>query len=308
MSDKIGYLYNPITFEYQNSIKLNVDPIEYKILMPNNCTLLAPPEYQKGEQIPVYNYTRRKWELIADHSGIWYDVENGNEVIINTIYDISQANINDVQDTLAQRIPYQYEFKVLTLASGKKLVRENPANHYTGLSFNFLEWSFADKCFKPKSDMTALIKAIKNALQDEYKKLINTDIAYKDKIIQVDESSLNILQQKIITMDDECQIEWNTKDNSFINLSKKEIFEIISATQIRNQVYFVAYQNTKSALKECKDYEELQALFPQWTSIVNNEPINTQNNSNDNRFSVFYENIKKLQKVYNNTHSNQHKG
>lgn len=294
--NRIGYLYNGTTFEYQNATELNVDPIEYKVLMPQNCTLLAPPDFNQGEQVPIYNYSRRKWEIIPDYRGVWYEIESGKEVILSTIYDVSQATPNTISEILEKRIPYQFEFNILTLANGKKIVRENPANHYTKLPIELLEWSFHNKCFKPKSDLTDLLARIKEALKLEYKNLIATDIEYKDKVIQADENSISALQQKLIVMDDKSKLAWNTKDNSFIELSKKELINILAMIENRNQIYFMAYQNTKNELNQCETYEQLESLFPQWLRIVNYEPIDLENNPDDlNRFNCLYENIKKLQ-------------
>lgn len=160
---------------------------------------------------------------------------------------------------------YNYDLNILTLLSGEKLVKENPHNHHTGLDFKYLEWSFYDKCFMPKDDLTDLLKLLIENLKKELNNKQKENISYKGYPIDTDEKSINTIQQKMICMqDDEEKISWLNSNNDFVELTKYDLFDIMNIIQKRNQILFVSYQNAKKDILQCKTYKELESIMPNW--------------------------------------------
>lgn len=268
MSDvKYGYLYDENTFQFINKIELEVEPIEYKILMPKFCTTIKPPAHNDDE-IALYDFVRKKWNIIKDFRGIWYDLENGNEVMLDTIFDVSQSTPNTKLEILKQRIPYAYEFRILTLQDGRKLVRDNYRNTFNGIDYELLEWDNDTKYFRLKKDLTKAKEKIIEKMNIAYQESIKEDIAYNGSIFQVDEKSFNVLQSKILSTRDDANVGILDKDNNFVLLGKNDLKEILYLTEERNQRIFINYQQTKESVKKCHDYKDLEKIYPNFLEIL----------------------------------------
>lgn len=90
------YFYNPFNHEYVKNAYPDPDqqnPLSW--LYPAYTTLVKPLEYKDKFAI-VFNIENLKWEYIEDHRGeIWYNKENGDEVIIDYL--------GEIKDELIQR-------------------------------------------------------------------------------------------------------------------------------------------------------------------------------------------------------------
>ncbi len=265
--------YNEHTLQYENTNEAYFDPIENKVLVPKNSTTAELPVIQ-ADEVAVYNKTRKKWETIKDHRGAWYDIENGQEVRLDYIYDTSLANTSNLVEHLAQRVPYAYEFKVITLQDGRKIVRENPHNHYSGVEFKYLEWSFTERMFVLKADLKDVVERLKEVLKTQYNQLITSNFVYKDHEYQTDNTSLNLLQMKLIMLQSiNMPIAWVTAENQIAMITAEDIMAIITGLQVRNQNIFMIYQELKKELETIDSYEDLNNLIDNWVSVVKNGEI-----------------------------------
>ena len=268
MEKIIGYQYNPITNEFTNQIELQKDPIESKIIMPSNCTTLKPMKCREN-RIPIYNKSRRKWESIIDYRGIWYDKNTGDEKELKTIYDISLSTPTTLEEELKKEQIYKYDLGILTLLDGTELVKENPAS--IGVPFDLLEWNFYEKRFDFKKDMTN----IKNTLKDGYKRELerrkNEDIEYKDTLFQADDKSISAIQGFLLYIDKTYDITWLDSNNKPAKFKKIDLQNITKLVFLRNENLFKIFQNIKTDILNCKDYNELNAIIPEWKECLTEE-------------------------------------
>lgn len=277
------YLFDDVTFEYLNATETSYDPVDMKVLLPRNATTLKPDDVEFGK-VAIYNKSRKKWDTMIDHRGEWYDLANGNKVEIKTLYDTSAG------DSLEDKIPYTFEFKVLKLRNGQEVVRENPANHYTGLDFELLEWDFYSQKFEPKKDLTLLLTELKDSLKAEYKSLCDKDIEFQGIKFQADSDSINSMNMKLSFKSTKTSLKWILSDNSYVDITLDDLSEILAKIEARNDILFEAYQDTKRDLLDCKDYETLGNFLPNWVEIVNHKL------RGERQFMPLYDKVKKLDK------------
>lgn len=268
MEKVIGYQYNSITNEFTYQVELQKDPIESKIIMPSNCTTLKPMQCNDNE-IPIYNKSRNKWESITDYRGIWYDKNTGIEKKLETIYDTSLSTPITFEEELKKKQKYKYDLGILTLLDGTELVKENPNN--IGVPFDLLEWNFYEKRFDFKKDMTNIKNTLKNGYRREFEKKKNEDIEYKDTLFQADDKTINTMQQFLLYIEEECDITWLDSNNEPAKFKKIDLQNIAKLVLLRNENLFKIFQNIKTDILNCKDYNELNAIIPEWKECLTEE-------------------------------------
>jgi hypothetical protein len=89
------YNYHPIYKQYISSNDVFISPLDNReYLVSANATLIEPPQVESGK-VQIFNENTKKWEIINDFRGWYYNIFNG-EKIYNEIPNIKPKNHTDI--------------------------------------------------------------------------------------------------------------------------------------------------------------------------------------------------------------------
>lgn len=252
------YTFDTGTYQFLYEYEATRDPLENKILMPPNATTIKPPSVKSGELL-IYNKRFNRWDIIIDHRGKWYEKETGEEREITTIYDTSLNSLTD-------RISYDYQFNVLKLKDGTSLVRENPEDHPSMLPFECLEWSFHNKKYELKKDITSLKNYIKKCVSEYKDETLKQNVYFNESPIQTCDSSLLEMSKIILShlSDRDYKIGWVDANNEVIDMNVGALDSLYRFIISRNEQIYNDYQNFRNAIEKVSNYKELEELFPNY--------------------------------------------
>lgn len=286
----VYYEYDGETFEFKGITKALLDPVEYIECKPKNTTTTEPPTKVLNGKLEneacLYDESCDNWFIIADYRGEWLDIDNDNSVeVINHLYDTSEGeDYKDRENKLKERLPYLYDSKtlILTLRSGKRLVRDYPIKQVenTGLPIKFFK--FVDRGWE--IDFDKIIggengegNSLISSLSMAYRSKCERQYTYKKNDYQVDEASLQTMRNYLSLLEGtDKKISWVTADNVNVELKANDLKAIINSVLERNEKLFEKKQSIKKALREAKDLVAIEKICPNYLEILND----TQGQSN----------------------------
>lgn len=277
----VAYKFDKRTLEFLGDVKLENDPIEYKPIMLPDCVTIQPPEEaysKKNDKVAIWN--GKKWTMIDDYRGVWYQIDNNNqEETIEHLYDNTLgADWREKKELIEKRILYKYDSKecILTCANGMRLTKFSPQNHSSGLDAKYLKYEnrgyvpFLDKILG--SSTLGEDIGLLNSLKLTYDNKGKENFKYKDKEFQVDESSLTNMRNYVTLLENtDKTIDWITTDNSAIALNANDLNSIVKGVLERQEQLFNKYQEIKNQLRSVKNFEDILALCPKCLEILRGE-------------------------------------
>lgn len=278
---EIGYTYDPLTFEYTGTTTLFRDPIENKVMLTPNTTMIPPNEVKEGF-VNIFNNSMKRWDKMRDHRGIWFEFiedteqETIQESKLETLYDITGTSPNDFVLELAKRIPYQYDptTGILSTREGKKLVRDNPDTRLQGISHNLLSYDKQLKCWALRNDLQNIKKKLKDKMKEAYEN-IETTLKYGEFTYQIDSKSIVKIQEKLLSNHKPSDtIEWVMENNEIRTIDYKTLKEVYTKYQDKKQKVFVYMQSIKKQIEESKEYNDLANIYDDLLDYINNNTNN----------------------------------
>lgn len=278
---EIGYTYDPLTFEYTGTTTLFRDPIENKVMLTPNTTMIPPNEVKEGF-VNIFNNSMKRWDKMRDHRGVWFEFiedteqETIQESKLETLYDITGTSPNDFVLELAKRIPYQYDptTGILTTREGKKLVRDNPDTRLQGISHNLLSYDKQLKCWALRNDLQNIKKKLKDKMKEAYEN-IETTLKYGEFTYQIDSKSIVKIQEKLLSNHKPSDtIEWVMENNEIRTIDYKTLKEVYTKYQDKKQKVFVYMQSIKKQIEESKEYNDLANIYDDLLDYINNNTNN----------------------------------
>lgn len=278
---EIGYTYDPLTFEYTGTTTLFRDPIENKIMLTPNTTMIPPNEVKDGF-VNIFNNSMKRWDKMRDHRGVWFEFiedteqETIQESKLETLYDITGTSPNDFVLELAKRIPYQYDptTGILSTREGKKLVRDNPDTRLQGISHNLLSYDKQLKCWALRNDLQNIKKKLKDKMKEAYEN-IETTLKYGEFTYQIDSKSIVKIQEKLLSNHKPSDtIEWVMENNEIRTIDYKTLKEVYTKYQDKKQKVFVYMQSIKKQIEESKEYNDLANIYDDLLDYINNNTNN----------------------------------
>lgn len=278
---EIGYTYDPLTFEYTGTTTLFRDPIENKVMLTPNTTMIPPNEVKEGF-VNIFNNSMKRWDKMRDHRGVWFEFiedteqETIQESKLETLYDITGTSPNDFVLELAKRIPYQYDptTGILTTREGKKLVRDNPDTRLQGISHNLLSYDKKLKCWALRNDLQNIKKKLKDKMKEAYEN-IETTLKYGEFTYQIDSKSIVKIQEKLLSNHKPSDtIEWVMENNEIRTIDYKTLKEVYTKYQDKKQKVFVYMQSIKKQIEESKEYNDLANIYDDLLDYINNNTNN----------------------------------
>lgn len=278
---EIGYTYDPLTFEYTGTNTLFRDPIENKVMLTPNTTMIPPNEVKEGF-VNIFNNSMKRWDKMRDHRGVWFEFiedteqETIQESKLETLYDITGTSPNDFVLELAKRIPYQYDptTGILSTREGKKLVRDNPDTRLQGISHNLLSYDKQLKCWALRNDLQNIKKKLKDKMKEAYEN-IETTLKYGEFTYQIDSKSIVKIQEKLLSNHNPSDtIEWVMENNEIRTIDYKTLKEVYTKYQDKKQKVFVYMQSIKKQIEESKEYNDLANIYDDLLDYINNNTNN----------------------------------
>lgn len=278
---EIGYTYDPLTFEYTGTTTLFRDPIENKVMLTPNTTMIPPNEVKEGF-VNIFNNSMKRWDKMRDHRGVWFEFiedteqETIQESKLETLYDITGTSPNDFVLELAKRIPYQYDptTGILSTREGKKLVRDNPDTRLQGISHNLLSYDKKLKCWALRNDLQNIKKKLKDKMKEAYEN-IETTLKYGEFTYQIDSKSIVKIQEKLLSNHKPSDtIEWVMENNEIRTIDYKTLKEVYTKYQDKKQKVFVYMQSIKKQIEESKEYNDLANIYDDLLDYINNNTNN----------------------------------
>lgn len=278
---EIGYTYDPLTFEYTGTNTLFRDPIENKVMLTPNTTMIPPNEVKEGF-VNIFNNSMKRWDKMRDHRGVWFEFiedteqETIQESKLETLYDITGTSPNDFVLELAKRIPYQYDptTGILSTREGKKLVRVNPDTRLQGISHNLLSYDKQLKCWALRNDLQNIKKKLKDKMKEAYEN-IETTLKYGEFTYQIDSKSIVKIQEKLLSNHNPSDtIEWVMENNEIRTIDYKTLKEVYTKYQDKKQKVFVYMQSIKKQIEESKEYNDLANIYDDLLDYINNNTNN----------------------------------
>lgn len=278
---EIGYTYDPLTFEYTGTTTLFRDPIENKVMLTPNTTMIPPNEVKEGF-VNIFNNSMKRWDKMRDHRGVWFEFiedteqETIQESKLETLYDITGTSPNDFVLELAKRIPYQYDptTGILSTREGKKLVRDNPDTRLQGISHNLLSYDKQLKCWALRNDLQNIKKKLKDKMKEAYEN-IETTLKYGEFTYQIDSKSIVKIQEKLLSNHKPSDtIEWVMENNEIRTIDYKTLKEVYTKYQDKKQKVFVYMQSIKKQIEESKEYNDLANIYDDLLDYINNNTNN----------------------------------
>ena len=278
---EIGYTYDPLTFEYTGTTTLFRDPIENKVMLTPNTTMIPPNEVKEGF-VNIFNNSMKRWDKMRDHRGVWFEFiedteqETIQESKLETLYDITGTSPNDFVLELAKRIPYQYDptTGILSTREGKKLVRDNPDTRLQGISHNLLSYDKQLKCWALRNDLQNIKKKLKDKIKEAYEN-IETTLKYGEFTYQIDSKSIVKIQEKLLSNHKPSDtIEWVMENNEIRTIDYKTLKEVYTKYQDKKQKVFVYMQSIKKQIEESKEYNDLANIYDDLLDYINNNTNN----------------------------------